>query len=197
MEARSYEGYEVDGRNVRNVTDVFRLFRDAGLKPFVKRGIGTQSADGRIVLDPSGWYPLGPWLEAYYEILELVGPNKVYEIGKQIPKNAPFPPHLRDARSALESLDIAYHINHRKDGQIMFDAKTSVMLEGIGHYRYVAQREPRRALLECDDPYPCELDRGVVVSLVGRFEKGAVIEHLDEAHCRNRGGTVCRYAVCW
>jgi hypothetical protein len=197
MQDRSFEGYEMDACNVQNIIDAFRLFPEAGLKPLVKRGMGSLNAQGKIVVVPSGWVSLANWLGALDEILQSVGPSKMYEIGKQIPKNAVFPPNIVDVVSALGSVDVAYHMNHRKNGVVMFDPATGAMLDGIGHYSPTLKPQARHALVECDNPYPCDLDRGVLVALALRFERNARIEHLEESRCRKHGATKCVYKISW
>src|SRR5689334_7673555 len=103
MDPSQFAGYEVDGRNVKNVMDAFRLFPDIGLKALINHGIGTRTRDGQIVVDPNGWYPMPAWLAAFDEIGRLVGGSKMFAIGKLVPKNAPFPPGLTDIRVALSS----------------------------------------------------------------------------------------------
>jgi hypothetical protein len=191
-----FKGIEVDGRNVRIVIDAFRLFPDAGLKPLVKHGIGKVGADGKVAVEATGWHPLKAWLAALDEILSSVGSSKVFEIGKQIPRVAVFPPDIRDAHGALQSLDIAYHMNFRKNRVPMFNPITQGLAEGIGHYRGTIQ-SPRSAVVECDNPFPCDFDRGILVALAQRFEPNAVIQHLDDATCRKRGGAKCRYGIGW
>jgi hypothetical protein len=192
---RRFEGFEVDARNIQNVIDAFRLFPDAGLKPLLRHGVGTLDASGKIVVPTSGWHPMDAWVATLEDILDEVGPSKMYDIGKQIPKNARFPPGIDDVRAGLGSLDVAYHMNHRRNGVVMFDPATGVMLEGIGHFRVTV--EDRRATLECDNPYPCDFDRGILVAMAMRFEKGARISHLDEIRCRKHGLPMCRYRIEW
>jgi hypothetical protein len=65
-----------------------------------------------------------------------VGPRALFQYGQHLPKYAPFPPTITDIQSAMGSMDAAYHMNHRKNGKVMFDPATGEMLEGIGHYGY-------------------------------------------------------------
>ena len=197
MRHADYEGYEIDGRNVQNVTDAFRLFPEVGLRPFTTRRIGRLDSRGRFILDSQGWYPLGPWLEAFAEIGRVVGASKMFEIGKRIPENSPFPPGIDDIHVAMKSVDVAYHLNHRKNGVVMFDPATGTMLEGIGHYRYQSQPGAREIVLECENPYPCDMDRGLLTALARRFHPNAMFDHRNEAVCRKRDSASCTYAVRW
>src|SRR5262249_9529891 len=124
--------------------------------------------------------------------------NKAIEVGKNISKDARTPPMIRDIVSSLQSVDVAYHMHHRKNGVPMFDPNNGGMLEGIGHYRPSMQPGARQIDVEVVDvPYPCDLDRGILVGFAQRYEPGANLEHLSEAMCRSRGHDRCRYAIRW
>jgi hypothetical protein len=47
---------------------------------------------------------------------------------------APFPETTKDLETAIKQMDMIYHKVHRKNGKIMFDSNSGLMLEGIGHY---------------------------------------------------------------
>ena len=51
------------------------------------------------------------------------------------------------------------------------------------------------------NPYPCELDRGVVTALVQRFRPPASplsrVEHVSDARCRKNGAEACELRVTW
>jgi hypothetical protein len=193
----AYEGFDVNGQIIRSIYEAFRLFPEVGLKPYTKRGIGTVAPDGRLVVEPSGWYPMGAWVAAKHEIVNLIGPQKGYEVGKQIARFAELPPTIRDIVTALDGMDVSYHMNHRKNGEVMFNPANGKMLEGIGHTRPVSGRGTRRIVVESDSPYPCDVDRGIVIGFSARFEPNIVIEHLTDAGCRKQGGERCRYALSW
>ncbi len=53
----------------------------------------------------------------------------------------------------LSKLDTIYHLNHSRDGVVMFDLATGEMTEGIGHYTYERVGE-REVLMLCDNPTP-------------------------------------------
>jgi hypothetical protein len=192
------EGFEVAGASIRAVTESFRLFPEIGLRPFTKRGIGTVGPDGRLVIDPATWHSMAAWVGAFHEIANVVGPQKVYEVGKLIPKTVVFPANIRDVLGALDSIDVAYHMNHRKNGEVMFNPATGKMLEGIGHVRCLAAgRSGGRVAIEADDPYPCDFNRGIIVAMAARFEPNAIIEHTTDVGCRKQGSLACRYLVSW
>jgi hypothetical protein len=119
------------------------------------------------------------------------------QIGQHIPKHAPFPPTITDIHSAMASMDAAYHMNHRKNGKVMFDPATGQMLSGIGNYGYTPVPRERRIISICENPYPCDFDRGIITTLAQRFEKNSRVTHDDSAPCRKNGADSCKYIVMW
>jgi hypothetical protein len=190
-------GIEVNGESLGATIDAFRQYPTVVAKYLAKYGLVKVTNGKPESIDRSAWYPLDKWLAAYQAIAKDVGLNSLYTIGKKIPENAAFPPHLTDIRSALGSLDIAYHLNHRKNGTLMFDPKTGVMLEGIGHAWVEFAENERRATCVCEMPYPCEFDRGLITALANRFEPMAKTVHDNSRPCRKKGDSNCTYVVSW
>ncbi len=188
---------EVNGESLGATVDAFKQYPSIVSKYLVKYGL-VKTVNGKPEqIDRSAWYPLDKWLACYLAIAKDVGLNSLYTIGKKIPENAAFPPHLSDIRSALGSMDVAYHLNHRKGGLPMFDPATGTMLEGIGHIRVDFAENERRAAVVCEHPYPCEFDRGLVTALATRFEPMAKTVHDNGAPCRKKGASSCTYIVTW
>jgi hypothetical protein len=172
-------GVEVNGQTVLSVVD--------GLGAHKRRGLEILSENGIQNPVPGKWYPQQAWLNAFKSISENLGPSTLYSIGFIIPENADFPPEIKTLGDALKSLDVAYHLNHR-GGE-------------IGHYtpNRIANREVH---VVCDNPYPCDFDRGVVASLANRFkpyghEHNARVQHADDKPCRKEGYDTCTYIVKW
>ena len=69
----------------------------------------------------------------------------------------------------------------------------------IGGYHY-EQHDRRSAKMVCDNPYPCDLDLGLVEAICDRYRpKDSLwvrIEH-DPRSCRRRGDTSCTYLITW
>ncbi|MBC7172965.1 MAG: hypothetical protein H5U40_11075, partial [Polyangiaceae bacterium] len=156
----------------------------------------TAGPDGVVQIDPNGWYSQDAWLRAFERIAEKVGESKLHSIGLRIPMNAKFPPGIDTIHDAVASIDVAYHMNHRKEGRIMSAGPGMKMLEGIGHYGY-EKLGPREIRSVCDNPYPCAFDRGIITTMARRFERSARIEHDEHAPCRKRGADSCTYFVRW
>lgn len=187
---------EVEWQAIKVVLDAFKQFTMVAGHYMRQEGIGAEDPDGNIIPSGDGWYPVDSYLRALRQIAEQYGDRMIEEGGLAVPKHAVFPPHIRDITSALESLDVAYHMNHRKTGALMFDPQTGQMTEGIGHYS--AERgEPRKMTIVSDGPYPHAYDMGIITALAHRFEPKARTVHDDKKPCRKTGGASCTYVVTW
>jgi hypothetical protein len=105
---------------------------------------------------------------------------------------------LDSIKPALASIDVAYHLNHRIGGRVLYDAASGATRDGIGHYAF-RDEGPRAALVVCDNPYPCAFDRGIVQAVAERFCAAGdrvAVEHLLPG-CRRTGDGACRYRVSW
>jgi hypothetical protein len=197
MEFRAFEpGIEVLGQTVWTIVDAFDLFKQVPSRIMVEEGVGELGRDGLVSIAPAAWYSQEAWLRAFARIAERVGESKLYGIGLRIPENARFPPHIKTIDDAVASIDVAYHMNHRKLGDVMFDPATRGMLEGIGHYGY-AKIGPRLIESVCANPYPCSFDRGIITTMARRFEENATVAHDDTRPCRRNGESSCTYRISW
>jgi hypothetical protein len=190
-------GIEVSGESLGAIVEGFKKYPSIASRYLAKYGLMSLDASGQMVVDRSKWYPLKEWLIAHEGIAQEIGHNSLYGIGKSVPENAVFPPHIKDIYSAIESIDVAYHLNHRRNGVLMFDPQTGMMLEGIGHYRVTRVPNEQQVSCVCDNPYPCEFDRGIISAMANRFERQARTVHDNEAPCRRKGADSCTYVVWW
>jgi len=192
------EGIEVLGQTVWSIVDGFMLSKQAPSRILAAQGIGQLGADGLVKLQPDAWYSQEAWLRCFKQISASAGAQVLFNIGKRIPENAIFPPWVVDIDSAIKSIDIAYHLNHRKQGKVMFDLSSHAMLEGIGHYGY-ARPDAAKALIisECVNPYPCDFDRGILTTMARKFQPTATIVHAEPERCRKTGADGCTYHVKW
>jgi len=194
MSEQSYKGIEVSGDGLGAMLDAFKQYPSIVMKYLGKHGM-LDAKSGQV--DRSMWYPLDTWLVAFQAISKDIGLNSLYTIGKKIPENAPIPPHIKDIRSALTGIDVVFHATHRKNGELMFDPTTGNMLEGIGHYKCELSAGEQKTIVVCDNPYPCEFDRGIVTGFANRFEAMAKVAHDNSGPCRKKGGASCTYVVSW
>lgn len=197
MEYKSYEsGVEVTGAGLSIMLESFKDFTLLASQIMLAEGIGAEDEGGIVRVDPEGWYPLDNYLRALQRVTQEVGDQIVYQGGLATPKHAKFPPDIKDVHAALGSIDIAYHMNHRKSGALMFDPTTGSMAEGIGHYRY-QKADARKIIMTCANPYPCELDRGLITAMAKRFEPNANVTHDRTKPCRKQGGESCTLLINW
>jgi len=198
MQFRPFEeGVEVSGENIGATLDGFKKYPSVAMKHLLRHGIVKSKPGEEPEIDRAAWYPLKAWLAAYEAIATEVGFNSLYSIGRTVPENAVFPPHIKDIHTAIASIDIAYHMNHRKNGEVMFDPSTGKMLDGIGHYGYEPIPNEKRIVCVCENPYPCDFDRGIVSAMATRFEPGASTVHDSDAPCRKKGAESCTFHVFW
>ncbi|MFY0567451.1 hypothetical protein ACN28E_27010 [Archangium lansingense] len=191
------EGIEVNGQTAWSIVAGFKAFSVLASTYLLEEGIGTLDRDGVALVEPEAWYPQRAWLKAFEKISAHMGDAVLFEIGKAIPHNAVFPPSVKDIHTAIQAIDIAYHLNHRKQGQLMFDPATGSMLEGIGHYGYERLEGQNRIISVCENPYPCAFDRGILTCMAERFEPSVQVVHDETRPCRKRGGNSCTYLITW
>lgn len=153
---------EVDGRTVLAVTSGI-------LVASVAREL--LESCGMVNVEPAGWFSHQKWLDVYHKIHDHLGPDTLYSIGRRIPYSADFPAEqMVDVATALQAIDVAYHNAHR-GGE-------------IGHYKYVEMGLDHYEI-HCDNPYPNELDLGIITSLVERFHGRLQFETRVKLPARN------------
>ena len=183
---------EVNGETVFSVIDGMGVFRTMAVQILTRNGIDDPKA--------GQWYSQQAWLDAFRVISETIGAVTLHAIGRKIPENAQFPTNIDSVESALQSIDIAYHMNHRLQGKVMYDRHTKKMTEGIGHYYYEKLGE-NKAQMVCDNPYPCDFDQGIIEAMARRFKpSGSLfvsVQHDDRVRCRKKGGDRCTYLIEW
>jgi hypothetical protein len=134
---------------------------------------------------PGEWYPQQAWLDAFKEIAEKIGSSTLYRIGLKIPEFARFPLEIDGVENALRAIDVAYHMNHRGGS--------------IGDYKLTLVG-PREAVLVCENPYPCDFDRGIIEAMARRCKPAGSfvsVKHDDGRPCRKAGADSCTYHVTW
>ncbi len=143
------EKVEVLGTVVKNITKSIDVI-------FEKQMLNILRMFDIMEVDEEKWYPLTNLLNALKYINDEIGPNTLFAIGKGIPKNAIFPEGIDNLEKALNSIDEAYHMNHR-GGE-------------IGYYKLVEfDSDARHAIMECYNPYPHHFDKGLLTSMTRRF----------------------------
>ena len=186
------QNVEVNGQTVLSIVHGMGAMKDMGLKILSENNINDPQ--------PNQWYLQQDWLNAFKKISEKIGPNTLFVIGKSIPENAEFPPEIDDIDKALAAIDIAYHMNHRLNEKPLFNPQTGQITEGIGHYIY-KKNGSRSAEITCDNPYPCDFDRGIIEAMAKKFMPAdsmtVKIEHKEQNGCRKKEDNCCSYLVTW
>jgi hypothetical protein len=198
MQFKAFEpGIEASGVCVGAFVEACKLFPSVVLRKLARHGVGRMSATNEIEVDPNGWYSQQGWLTAFEEIANGVGPRVCFQIGRNVPRFATFPPTITDIYSGVASVDVAYHLNHRKAGRVMFDPATGRKTVGIGNYGFQPAAGERKITCVCENPYPCDFDRGILTEIASKFERTARVNHDEQAGCRKTGGNSCTYIVTW
>ena len=183
---------EVNGQTVLSIADGMGAGKNMGLRILSDNNIDNPK--------PKNWYSQQDWLNAFKQISEKIGYNTLFLIGKSIPENAEFPLDIDSIEKALAAIDVAYHMNHRLNGKQLFDPQSGKMQEGIGHYNF-KKISANKAEIICDNPYPCDFDRGIIAAMARRFKPSdsvqVTVNHDDSKGCRNKGDNSCCYIVTW
>lgn len=150
--------------------------------------------------EEGAWNDLQSLLDAMKEISDSIGEMNLFMIGKEVMEGAAFPP-MDGLESALRSIDVAYHMNHRKNKKPMFDPATGQMTEGIGHYELIRFDDANReAFLVCHTPYPSKFEEGLIVQIARTFKpEGSFLKvQLDTTkETRREGGERCTFKITW
>jgi predicted hydrocarbon binding protein len=166
---------EVNGQTVLSVVNAFP---DA----LTRRGESILADNGIENPEEGEWYPQEYWLDAFSDIHESMGESTLERIGKSIPRSAEWPPGTDTIVAGVESIDTAYHMNHR-GGE-------------IGNYE-AEQIDETRIHVTCDNPYPCAFDTGILKGVVDEFgEERARVREIG-AGCRAEGDDHCLYEIEW
>lgn len=140
------------------------------------------------------WYPLHQVLAILNRVGRELGDDTLVRTGASVIDRVVFPPTVNSIGKALRSLDVAYHMNHRKNGAPMFaNGRCS---DGIGCY-VCTDETIGHFIVDSASVYPCAFDRGLVTAIARQFEPRADVWHLDGARCRRLGSLTCAYAITW
>lgn len=170
-------GVEVRGDVVRTFINVMGAFQGIAVGILEDNGIEDPK--------PHRWYSQQAWLDSFSTIASKVGPNTLYQIGRQIPQEGRYPPGIDNIEAAFSELDTAYRTSHR-GGEIGFYKFESTGLQS--------------GTVTCFTPYPCDFDRGLIQGLAERFEP--MDSFIDVRHdvtepCKKLDSEFCVYHVSW
>ncbi|MFP2932696.1 hypothetical protein ACLESO_47620 [Pyxidicoccus sp. 3LG] len=189
-------GLQIIGQALYTIADGFGTFRSIAAQYFLAEGIGKVNKEGALVLDPEAWYSVDAELRMMRRVAEELGPLVVFNGGKRIPENAVFPPSA-DIHTGLAAIDVAYHMNHGKNGRPLFDGATGRKLPGIGNLAYEPHPSGNRGVLTAHTFYPDEFIRGLIVSMAQRFKPQARVELDVTKPSLSRGGESTTWLISW
>ena len=153
----------------------------AAMGPFRKRGEQILQENGIPEVNAEGWYPLASYVQSLRAIGERMGPNTLFQVGRQIPHHVPLPPGLDTFEKVLASFGLAFDMNHRgaQPGTITYEMKN-----------------PSTATITTGTPYPCDFDRGVIAGFFQHLLRVRPhVEAVASEPCKSRGGETCTYTV--
>ena len=195
MQFKVFEpGIEVSGKAVYSTLDGLgnlKISTEQDLFGLVK------SKNGIMTIDTEQWYPQEQWLKLFELIALMYGDTILFKIGYSIPDHAYFPDRGTSIEEAIKSIDIAYHMNHRKNNKVMYDEKSGAMAEGIGHYNCQKIDGYNLIISRCNNPYPCTFDKGILTAMAKKFNPNAIAIHDETKPCRKNGAESCVYIITW
>lgn len=170
---------QINGETVLSIVDGMGAFKTKAFDILSKNGINDAK--------PGEWYSQQGWLNSFKEISDKMGAATLFSIGCKIPENANFPPQINSFETAMHGIDMAYHMNH-KNGE-------------IGSYKFLGLTGAKEAKMICENPYPCDFDRGIIEAMAKRFKPehsiSVSVKHNDQASCRKKGADSCEYLISW
>jgi hypothetical protein len=195
MQFKPFEaGIEVSGRAVfSTLNSLGDLKISSGVDLL---GIG-KNKNGIIDIDQDKWYSQEQWLKLIEFIAKMYGDAILFKIGFSLPDYVAFPINGATIETAIKSIDITYHQNHKKNNRTMYDEKTDAVIEGIGHYGYQKIESHNLIISVCNNPYPCTFDKGILTSMSKKFKPNAIAYHDDSKPCRKNGADSCTYIITW
>jgi len=174
------ETVEVNGETVMAIVSAMAGFEAIAQQLFRKNGI--------VDVEPGKWYSQQNWLNVFRDIKDKLGDKSLLVIGKAIQENANFPSEIDNLEKALNSINVAYHMNHR-GGE-------------IGYYRLISyDSNAQAAIMECKNPYPSHFDRGIITAMARKFKPETALTinvELDtNSPTRLKGADSCTYIIDW
>lgn len=191
----SIDGVEVRGEVILGYLDGMENYSLAAYSFLAENGITN--------INKGDWYPLKALINSFEEISLQGGFQILERIGEKMITDAIWPRGLSNLEDAITSIDIAYHMNHKRDGIELYDYKNKIVIEGnIGHnYFEETDKQNNYVKYVCNSFYPCDFDRGMIQALASKFKPIGTefinVEHDMTSPCRKHGGDSCTYMIKW
>lgn len=168
-----HEGTTVSGGNILSMLAAMGPFRRTGERILADFGIRNVTAEG--------WYPLSAYVQSLNTIEAKMGPNTLYQIGKEIPNHIMMPPGLDKFEIVIGAFEPAFAMNHRGWAGIP-----------ISHHI----TGPRSGIIISATPYPCDFDRGVIQGFFTKLLGARLdVRHDPTKECKKTGGKSCTHIV--
>lgn len=133
-------------------------------------------------LNLNTWYNIKTSLDFFNQVATEFGPNTLFNLGKSVPENAIFPPDIDSLENGLKSIDLAYNSNHRNGY--------------VGFYKMVSHDlEEKKIIMHCYNPYPCDFDRGLIITIARKFKSGVRVVLDESKSTKKKGGNESWYTV--
>lgn len=188
---KNIEEVEVRGEVIVGIKEVLENseYRSKGLslKPF---NLDTAK--------PNRWYPLKNLVDFFTYLEDSNNSVILQKIGAEVANKALWPDTVQTIRAALESVNIAYHMNHRRNSLELFDYKKGVVIEGaIGHNILYVDDKRQIVNYICGSFYPSDFDLGMAKQVVNIFGKNAIaalsVKRDAFKPTRKKGATTCTF----
>ena len=128
----------------------------------------------------SEWYPLALFHRFLLYLMKFHGDEALFEVGKCLVTNTPFPDRVSTVQDAFRSLDLAYTIVHRNQHGSMYGLKS---------------KSDFQIVVVAANPYPCPFDWGIIQGITKRFAPNATVSHDFSHGCRLDGDPACHYTI--
>lgn len=172
---------EINGKTVYTIVEeAMGLFSDA----YRNRALDALAEEGISEPAPEEWYPQQSWLNAFEKIANDLQPHVLDRLGEALPDVAAWPNDFDTVPAGLQSIGDAYERNHRGGD--------------IGSYEFEIIDE-RTGNVTCNNPYPCQFDRGLIRGVAQKYAPGDSFVFVEETGetCRRDGDDTCTYTVHW
>jgi len=102
------------------------------------------------------WYKLQNYLNILKEISQQYGPNALFKLGKYVGTSLRFSNQISSIQEAFEKLEDTFQNLHQSGD--------------LGSYQLLKfDKHRQEAHFECQNPYPCYFDRGLITQITRRF----------------------------
>ncbi len=173
---------QVSGASVRIFMEAMGKVKEMALGILQKHNIDTN-------VPMESWVDLNKWINALKEIEQRFGPATMFNIGKTVPSVIAFPPQVNSFESAMNGLNYSYLLTHRG-------------IPNSDKYYKFRMTGQKSAIMECDNPYPSDFDRGLLSGMTRKFPPAGVVGMVDvkldeSVPSRKTSGKSCVFKMSW